>query len=345
MTVADLRQRLKSGQTSGIFLFAGEEDYLKRHYLRELRRMIITDEGLAPFVHYVFDGSELDFGALLDAVRTPSMLADGKLIEWHGAALDGVKEKTLEALGALAEEVKQNEGTTLVILTTAEGLDVGSDARHPSKSFSALSAVVEAVPFFRSGDRELCAWITRHFAAEGVGYTPTLPMALLGRVGHDMAILSSEIDKLTTLAKARGLSEIGEAEMEAVCVRTVESDAFSFTNALLDGKTEEAYRYLFDMEKRKVDPILALGQVARLYGDLFSVALLAEEGLPAEAIAKKLRMHEYKAGLYFRAAKKCGVAVIERNLSLCAEIDAAMKSGSASYVGLQRLVAANAGGK
>lgn len=339
MTVADLRQRIKSGQTGGAFLFAGEEDYLKRHYLHELRRAIVTDEGLAPFMHYVFDGAELDFGALLDAVRTPSMMADGKLIEWHGAILDGVKDKTLEALSALAEEVRQNEGTALVILTTAEGLDVGSDARHPSKSFAALSAVMDAVAFFRSGDRELCAWIGRHFAAAGVEHTPTLPTALLGRVGHDMSILASEIEKLTVFAKARGLVRIGEAEMEKVCVRTVESDAFSFTNALLDGKTEDAYRYLFDMEKRKVDPILALGQVARLYGDLLSVALLAEEGLSPDAIAKKLRMHEYKTGLYFRAVKKCGVAVIERNLALCAEIDASMKSGSASYVGLQRLIA------
>ncbi len=342
MTVAELRQRLKSGQMGGAYLFAGEEDYLKRHYLGEMRRAIITDEGLAPFMHYVFDGPEPDYGALLDAVRTPSMMADGKLIEWHGAVLDGVKDKALEALAALAEEVKQNEGTALVIVTTEEGLDVGSDARHPSKSLSALSAVLDAVVFYRSGDRELCGWIARHFAAAGIEYTPSLPTSLLGRVGHDMSVLSSEIEKLTTFAKARGLSSVSETEMELVCVRTVESDAFSFTNALLEGKTEEAYRYLFDMEKRKVDPILALGQVARLYGDLLSVALLAEEGLTPDAIAKKLRMHEYKTGLYYRAAKKSGVAAIERNLTLCAEIDATMKSGSASYIGLQRLVAMGA---
>ena len=339
MTATELRQKIKNGDLCDAFLFAGEEDYLKRHYLGELRRAIITDEGLAPFTHYVFDGPEVDFAALLDVVRTPSMFADGKLVEWHGAVFEGAKEKTLDALRVLAEEVRQSGSTTLVFLTTAEGLDVGADANRPSKGFSAIASVLTAVPFFRSGDRELCGWIGRHFAAEGVAYTPSLPTALLGRVGHDMSVLSSEIDKLTAIAKARGLSEITEKEMEEVCVRTVESDAFSFTNALLDGRTEEAYRYLFDMEKRRVDPILALGQVARLYGDLLSVALLAEEGLSPDGIAKKLRMHEYKAKLYFRAAKKCGVGVLERNLALCAEIDAAMKSGSPSYTGLQRLVA------
>ena len=340
MTVADLRQRIKKNELCGAFLFAGEEDYLKRHYLGELRRKIISDEGIAPLVHFTFEGADPDFGAILDAVRTPSMFSDGKLIEWHGAMLDGVKDKTLEAFAALAEEVNQSGDTTLVILCTQEGLDVGSDAAHPSKTFSALSKVLLAVPFFRSGDRELCGWIARHFSAEGVDCSDTLPAFLLGRVGHDMSILSSEIQKLTAIAAARGLKEITEKEVEEVCVHTVESDAFSFTNALLDGRTEDAYRYLFDMEKRRVDPILALGQVARLYGDLLSVALLAEEGLSPDAISKKLRMHEYKTKLYFRAAQKCGVKTIERNLTLCAEIDAAMKSGTASYIGLERLVAA-----
>ena len=339
MTVAELKQKIKSGDTCGAFLFAGEEDYLKRHYLGEFRRAIITDEGLAPFMHYVFDGPEVDFAALSDAVRTPSMFADGKLIEWHGALFEGVKEKTLDALRSLAEEVRQSGDTTLIFLTTAEGLDVGTDANRPSKRCAALSSAVSTVAFFRSGDRELCGWIARHFSAAGVVHTPALPSALLGRVGHDMSVLSSEIDKLTAVAKARGLSAVTEKEMEEVCVRTVESDAFSFTNALLDGKTEEAYRYLFDMERRRVDPILALGQVARLYGDLLSVALLAEEGLTPDAIAKKLRMHEYKTKLYFRAATKSGVATLEKTLALCAEIDAAMKSGSPSYTGLQRLVA------
>ncbi len=338
MTVAELKKCLASGAPQGLFLFAGEEDYLKRHYIGEFRRAIITDEGLAPFVHFVFDGAEIDFGALVDAVRTPAMFSDGKLIEWHGAILEGAKEKTLEALKELAEAVKENEGTALVITVTPEGLDVGTD-RRPTKLFESLGGMMHAVAFFRSGDRELCGWIGRHFAAEGVRYTDGLPMALIERVGHSMEILASEIEKLVCFAKANGLEGVGEGEIEKVCVRTVESDAFSFTNALLDGKTEEAYRFLFDMERRKVDPILALGQVARLYGDMLSVALLAEEGMTATEAAKRLRMHEYKAGLYLRAAKKCGIPTLERNLALCAEIDAAMKSGTASYVGLQRLVA------
>ena len=140
-------------------------------------------------------------------------------------------------------------------------------------------------------------------------------------------------------AKANGISPVGERELAYVCIRTVESDAFSLTNALLDGKMEDAYRYLGDMKQRRVDPISVLGQVSKLYADLLSVALLADEGMGEKEIAKSLGMHEYRAGLYFRSAKRMGVSGVEERLALCTRIDAALKSGSSSYRGLEQLIA------
>ena len=338
MTQNELRERINTGNLEGIFLFCGEEDYLKRHYLGELRRRIVTDEGIAPFVHFVFDGAEIDIAALLDVVRTPSMFGEGKLIEWHNADLDAMKENALKAFEAFCEEVAAEPGNTLVITATAEGMDTGSE-RRPSKLLTRLSKCLTPVPFYRSTDTALVSWIRRHFVAEGLSFTDDLPAAMLARVGHDMDTLSNEIQKLSAYAKANNIATLTESELAFVCIRTVESDAFSLTNALLDGKTEEAYRYLGDMKQRRVDPISVLGQVAKLYADLLSVALLADEGLGEKEIAKMLGMHEYRAGLYFRTAKRMGVSAVEEKLALCTRIDAALKSGSASYRGIEQLIA------
>lgn len=338
MTQNELRDRIGAGNLDGIFLFCGEEDYLKRHYLGELRRRIVTDEGIAPFVHFVFDGADMDIDAMLDVVRTPSMFGEGKLIEWHNADIDGMKESAIKAFEAFCEEVAAEEGNTLVITATAEGLDTGTE-RRPSKLLTRLSKCLIAVPFYRSTDAALVSWIRRHFAAEGLAFTDTLPSAMLSRVGHDMDTLLNEITKLAAYAKANGISPITEKELAYVCIRTVESDAFSLTNALLDGKTEDAYRYLGDMKQRRVDPISVLGQVAKLYADLLSVALLADEGMGEKEIAKSLGMHEYRAGLYFRAASRMGVDGVEEKLAQCTRIDAALKSGSSSYRGLEQLIA------
>ena len=338
MNQNELKERIKSGNVDGVFLFCGEEDFLKRHYLGELRRMLVPDEGLAPFVHFVFDGAEIDTGALLDIVRTPSMFGDGKLIEWHNADFEGMKESALKAFEAFCEEVAEETGTTLVITAASEGLDTGTE-RRPSKLFTRLGKVLSAVPFYHSADGALLSWIRRHLAAEGLAYEDALPASMLARVGHDMDTLKNEIEKLAAYAKANGITQLTERELAFVCIRTVESDAFSLTNALLDGKTEDAYRFLGDMKQRRVDPISVLGQVAKLYADLLAVALLAEEGKNEKEISKMLGMHEYRAGLYFRSARRMGIASIETKLALCTRIDASLKSGSASYRGLEQLVA------
>lgn len=338
MTQAELKDLIKRGSVDGVFLFCGEENYLKRYYLGELRRLLVPDEGMAPFVHFVFDGADIDTALLLDTARTPTMFGDGKLIEWHNADIDGMKEAALKALETFCEQMREETGSTVVITAAAEGLDTGTEKR-PTKLFTRLSKAMNAVPFHHSTDAALLTWIRRHFAAEGITHTDPLPAALLSRVGHDMDILASEIDKLSAYAKANTLAVLTEKELEFVSIRTVESDAFSLTNALLDGKAEDAYRYLGDMKRRRVDPIAVLGQVAKLYADLLSVACLAEEGKNEKEIAKTLGMHEYRAGIYYRSAKKMGVAAAERKLQKCVEIDAELKRGSSSYRGLEQLIA------
>lgn len=338
MTQNELRERIKARNLDGVFLFCGEEGYLKRHYIGELRKILVPDEGVAPFVHFVFDGAELDTALLLETARTPSMFGDGKLIEWHNADLEAMKEGEIKALEAFCEEMQNEPGNTVVITVPKEGLDTGTE-RRPTKLFTRLAKCLNAVPFYRSTDAALVSWIRRHFAAVHVDITESLPAALLSHVGHDMDILSSEIDKLACYAKANGFATVTERELALVSIRTVESDAFSLTNALLDGKAEDAFRYLGDMKHRRVDPIAVLGQVAKLYSDLLSVALLLEEGMNEKEIAKELGMHEYRAGIYYRSAKKMGSAAAEHKLALCMRIDAELKRGTSSYRGLEQLIA------
>lgn len=338
VTQAELKERLKQENLDGVYLFCGEESYLKRYYLGELRRRLVPDEGVAPFVHFAFDGAEIDTELLLDTARTPSLFGEGKLIEWMGADFENMKESAIKEFEAFCEQIKEERGNTVVIVATAEGLDTGTEKR-PSKLFARLSKVIDAVAFHHSTDAALVSWIRRHFAAEGLSFEESLPSLLLSRVGHDMDVLSGEIAKLSAYAKANGIETLTEREVSFVTVRTVESEAFSFTNALLDGKTEEAYRYLGDMKQRRVDPISVLGQVSKMYADLLSVALLAEEGQTEREIAKTLGMHEYRASLYYRSAKRMGAQVLSERLEECVRIDAELKRSTTSYRGLEQLVA------
>ncbi|MCQ2386244.1 MAG: hypothetical protein MJ078_06185, partial [Clostridia bacterium] len=109
MLIADFKSLLKSGKTDGVFLFCGEEDYLKRHYLSELRQAVLTGEE-DPFSHFVFEGEDVDFGTLTDTLRTPSLTGEKKLTEWYGSVLNGVKEKQLPLWEELKNTVEEYPG-------------------------------------------------------------------------------------------------------------------------------------------------------------------------------------------------------------------------------------------
>ena len=101
MDISLFKSNLKNNNISGVYIFCGEEDYLVRYYLKALRDKIAGDEAFAIFNNPVFDGEEVDFSAIIEAVKAPPMMNDFKLIEWRHADLTGMKESDVESMEEL----------------------------------------------------------------------------------------------------------------------------------------------------------------------------------------------------------------------------------------------------
>ena len=114
MEIKDFKARLAGGRLGGCYLFSGEEDYLVKYYLSELVRSAGQDPSLAVFNKAVFDGSEVDFAALTDAVKAPPMFEDYKLIIWYNASFTKMKVGDLAALEELLELLTECESDNLI---------------------------------------------------------------------------------------------------------------------------------------------------------------------------------------------------------------------------------------
>jgi DNA polymerase-3 subunit delta len=329
MTAADLRARIKSGDPHGFYIFAGEEEYLKRHYRRELRALCAPDEALALFNHTVFDGEDMDVLALCEAVKSPPMMSDYKLIEWRFANLDKLREGEKEALMLLCEQISDFPYACLVISALPDGFDTGTP-KKPSKLYKRLSEGFEILNFEKSTDAQLIAWLKRHFDAEGVFAAPEVLTAMLFRVGHSMLTLSSEVEKLCAYAKARSLSEITVEDVNEITSSSVECDAFAISNAIIDKNAEAAFLALIDMKARRIEPGAAIAQLAKAYSELMSISLLVDEGKGAEDIAALMKFHPYRTKLYIASAKKLGSRKISEALQRLIRTDAESKAGGIS---------------
>ena len=108
---AVLRRELKARHLQSAYLFYGEEEYLKRHYIREIVRLFESRFG-APDVMTL--GEDFSRDAFEDAVETLPMGAAGRVI-----VLQGVEIALLQKADAVAviERLEQQPQEGVVILS------------------------------------------------------------------------------------------------------------------------------------------------------------------------------------------------------------------------------------
>ncbi len=325
MTIQELQAKIKSDRPTGCFLFCGEEAYLKRAYLKQLRQAILTDPSFDTFNHMVHEGADVDTALLAEEITSPPFFAPYKLIEWHTADFSGSgSDKKIEALQELSLLQREEDCVCLVIITPPEGFDAGT-AKRPSSAMKKLSGGWQVVNFEKSTDQQLLGWLKRHFEHEGMTADAAALRAMLFRSGHSMDILANETEKLVAYLKYHERTHVTEGDVNEICSSNLEAEAFALTNALQDGNAPLAYRALADMRARRVETIVIVSQISRLYSELSSASLLISEGANAEQVAKVLSMHAFKAEKLVRAAKRCHPDIWKKCAERCREVDMQLK--------------------
>ena len=341
MDITSFKASLKSGSLSGIYVFAGEEDYLVRYYLKALRDKVAPDEAFAVFNNPVFDGEEVDFSAIAEAVKAPPMMSDYKLIEWRHADFSSMKEGELEALEELCALCEEYDYSVVAFTADEESLDFGS-AKKPSAFIKRFDKKINILRFEKSTENQLYAWLKKHFEAEGVTVGLETVKALVFRSGRSMDVLAGEVTKLSSLALSRGKTIVTPEDVNEVASSTPECDTFALSNAILERNRSKAYLALEEMKLRRVDPTVIMGMVARTFDDLCAVAHLLDEGLGMSSIRDILGMNEYKLKMYAAAAKRYGAARLSEIISSLAEADASSKYGGVmGYTAVELFISKN----
>ena len=126
MNVTELKAKIKDGDIGGVYIFAGEEDYLKKYYAEEMAKIAAPDEAFALFNRQLFDGEDIDFAALREAIASPPMFSDRKIIEHRYPDLDHTSESERRALEELAELCAERAvyPLELLYLVFTEAIDV-----------------------------------------------------------------------------------------------------------------------------------------------------------------------------------------------------------------------------
>ncbi len=327
MEIPELNERIKNGSFSGRYILGGEEDYLKRFYAKELTRAAIGNLDDV-FCHTVFEGDDVSCGDVAEAIISPALMSEYKVVEWRFPTFTSMREKELSDIEELASIHEQNPDTVLIFTVTNEGFEF-SQSKIKSKLERRFEKLFSLVNFKKSTDRQLLGWLNRHFAAEGISADAAALNLLLLRSGKSMDVLANEVQKLTTLVKARGNDRLTETDVKEAASQTPESETFALQNALVNKDKQAAFRALDDLKFRRTDPVVILSMAQRSLTELLNVAMLVRDG-EADKLDSVLGIKDFKAKISIAGAKRWGAERLSYTVCELVKLDASSKFGGIS---------------
>jgi DNA polymerase-3 subunit delta len=232
--------------------------------------------------------------------------------------VEGVESWKKDDEEAVAAYVKDPVAGAVLVLI-AEGDLKGSTL--PALCKKAGEVLTYEVP----KPRDLPSWVRAQFERLGVNADPDAARALVDIVGDDATALTTEAEKLAAWA---GGETIGRREVELLAAPSNDASAWAIMDAWgarnMAGTLAACQADLEHGEEPFVIAMRLASQVALVR----QVQALAEEGLGAKDIAKRLRKHEFRVRKALGHADNYSRDELDDAVVRLAALDAALKGSS-----------------
>ncbi|MCD7919718.1 MAG: DNA polymerase III subunit delta [Clostridiales bacterium] len=311
-----LKAALNAGTPGHCYLFYGEETYLRDYYLSELKKLLLTP-GLETFNLHTFQGKELTFRELQDAVDAFPMMAEHSMVVVYDYDLYANEERRTQLEGLLSD---LPDYLCLVFVYDQTEYKSGGNTRL-GKLMKQAALPVEFRPQSQS---DLNAWIRRRFKSFGKDIDNPTAEYLTFLCGGLMTGLASEIEKIGFYAPGKNITR---ADIDAVADPVLDARVFQMTDAITNRNFPQAAAVLSDLYQLNNEPIMILAVLGKHLRQLWSARLYLERRKSQAALAQLWEMRsDWQARKLMDAARRFDLPWCRRAVVLAEETDVAMKS-------------------
>lgn len=312
-----LKKQLKSGELGNLYVFHGEETYLRDYYLGQMKQKLLP-AGMEAFNLHTVNGKELDLKTLSQLVDCLPMMSQRTLIVVNDYDLyKGDKEGLLAILQDLPDYV--------CLVFVYDLIEYKADAR--TKLAGLLKEKGSVVAFNRQEQGDLVDWIARRFRALDHDIGTEDARYLIFLCGDLMNTLISEIGKIGAYATHR---RVTRADIDAVATPQLDAVVFQMTDAIAAGDFDKAAAVLGDLLHMQEAPIKLLSVLGRQLRQLYTARLALEQRKGSRYLMELWSMRSaYPAERLMQSARRFSLAWCRRAVIRCGQTDLAMKSTGA----------------
>jgi len=315
---AEFARQLKAGKLAPLYLFEGEENYLREQALKRLIEAAVDatvrDFNVSPVS---VSGGNLD-QALAIAGQRP-MISERRVV-----IVTGFETITDERQLELLKDYLRQPAETTVLVFMSPALD---NRRSIATMLRKTCVVVSFPPL---GDRdEAPRWVADYLSRAGSRIDLAEANYLVGMVGTDLGRLANEADKLVSYVGGKG--PIERADIDNVVRYSREHSNFDLTDAIVDSDRQRALRLLDHIFRDLPEPpqtlaVMILGAIGSAYRRMLAAKELMSRNASNAEVAKAVGMPPLFVGSFNERVRRFETERILRGISRIAEVDIALKS-------------------
>lgn len=324
-----LKADLKNKAPRRLYVFHGEEVYLRQYYLGRLREQLIPP-GMEAFNDKLLEGKEVAARDIIAAADCFPMMSEHTLVVVRDYDLFKAGEADREALMAYFADLPEY----LCLVFVYDILPYKPDAR--TKLAASLKEHGLVVDFPHQKQEDLVDWIVRRFKAAGKSIDSETAKHLIFLCGDLMQGLIPEIGKVAAYAKG---PRITKTDIEAVATPQLDAVAFQLTDALGAKQYDKALGILTDLLHMQEPVQVIMAVLGKYFRQLYAARVALETHHTADDVAAVWKMHPFVASKLMSAAHKVSLPWCVQALRQVADTDLALKStGVDADQALTRLV-------
>ena len=249
------------------YILYGKDDFSLQHALEEIKNELGDKEMLAVNTS-TLDGQQLRLSQLTDACSSTPFLCPCRLVivkgllgrletkfgpERRSARSKAKNNSALEEWTGLPEYIKQMPPTTVLVL-------VDNEVKTGNRLMKSLAPLAKVKGFPQLNDRDLSDWVQSRIKEAGGNISPAALKLLVGLVGADLWVMSSEIDKLLAYSSGQVITEDNVKQLTSYAR---EANVFALVDAILEGRRSQAQQLLHRLLRDGASPAYILTMITR----------------------------------------------------------------------------------
>lgn len=293
MTYEEIEKQWKAGKADPVYLFYGEEEFLRSELLHQAPDIFVPDEGTRSFNFDLLYGAETNLQTVLSLAQSYPVMSERRLIIVKEAdkilkakpATSGKgKSKGRVSEDILGGYLANPQPETVLIL---DMIKMGPRNQSPYKELAAKTTTVE---FAVLKDPAVINWLQKRVKRSHKQINEKAARLMVGHLGTSLRLHANELEKLIPYLGER--TEITEEDVETVVGASRSYNVFELTKAIGNGQkalsTEIALRM---MQQDKDARHLLFVMISRYMEQLIVTQEMLMKGEKEPAIAEAIGLH------------------------------------------------------